>query len=322
MDRIMKKQKTFKNISVKTGCIFLFSAVLLSSVGCGKKTESYDGYYVYCMDTNETKVEGEEYTPKAEETNELIKEFLKKMDQEPENISLKKAIPENVKIDDYTISSAGDLCLYWPAGYGNYTGISEILRRSAIVKTLCQIPGVNTVEFYVAGQPLTDSNMNAVGFMTADTFIDNTGAEAYTKNTTLAMYFSNKSGTKLKEVSVEITYDATIPLEQLAVEQLINGPASIKGISDAELIKTIPDGTKLNKVSVKENTCYLDFSDDFMEKRPDISDNVAIYSVVNTLTELPDINKVQFSIDGERKMLYDEYMGFGEAFESNLDIVE
>ncbi len=302
--------------------LVIFSMLFLSLSACGNRKDGYQGYYIYCTDTNETRVEGEEYAPKSEGTDGLIREFLRQMDREPENISLKKAIPENVKIDEYTINSEGNLSLYWTASYGNYTGISEILRRAAIVKTLCQIPAVETVEFYVAGQPLTDSNMNSVGFMTADSFIDNTGQEAYTQTTTLMVYFSNKSGTKLKKVPVETTYDATIPLEQLAVEQLIAGPAAIKNISDTELQKTIPDGTKINKISVKENTCYLDFSDDFMDKRPEISDNVAIYSVVNTLTELPNINKVQFSIEGEQVMLYNDYVGFGEPFEVNLDIVQ
>lgn len=318
----MKQQAMIRKFSVVAGSAFFLLLAICFLGSCSRKKEEYKGSYIYCMDTNETKVEGEEYTPKAKKTDDLIKEFLSRMDREPENISLKKAIPDNVTLDEYTLSREGDLCLYWTSSYGNYTGISEILRRAAIVKTLCQVPDVKTVEFYVAGQPLTDSNMNAVGFMTEDTFIDNTGQDAYTQTATLTVYFSNKSGTKLKKVPVEITYDATIPLEQLAVEQLITGPASVKGISDTELLKTIPDRTKINKISVKENTCYLDLSDEFMEKRPDISDNVAIYSVVNTLTDLSNINKVQFSIDGEQIMYYNEYVGFGEPFETNLDIVQ
>lgn len=318
----MNLKRMMKRLFVGMGSILLFSVAFFSLTGCGRGKTNYQGYYIYCLDTNETKVEGEEYTPKGEDDKALIKEFLLRMDREPENISLKKAIPDNVTLDDYTLSEAGDLSLSWTASYGNYTGTSEILRRAAIVKTLCQIPSVNTVEFFVAGQPLTDSNLNAVGFMTAETFIDNTGAETYTQTTTLTVYFSNKSGTKLRKVPVEITYDAAIPLEQQAVEQLVAGPGAIKDGSARDLLGTIPKGTKINKVSVKENTCYLDLSDDFLKKPADISENVAIYSVVNTLTELPNINKVQFSIDGEQVMLYNEYVGFGEPFETNLDIVE
>ena len=168
---------------------------------------------------------------------------------------------------------------------------------------------------------MTDSNMNAIGFMTAETFIDNTGETAYTQTATLNMYFSDSAGMGLVEIPVKVTYDATIPLEQLAMEQLMKGPDAINGTNQKRMLKTIPDGTQINKISIKENTCYLDLSSEFLEKRDNVSDEVAIYSVVNTLVELSNINKVQFSIDGQQVLLYDERINFGEPFESNLDIV-
>lgn len=301
--------------------VFFYISFLFT--GCDKENnEEYNGYYIYCLDTNETKVTAEKYTPKGKNTNQIIHELIKRMEKEPNDISFKKAIPDNVELDEFTLASQGDLSLYWTSSYGNYTGVSEILRRAAIVKTLCQVPEVSNVQFYVAGQPLTDSNMNAVGFMSADTFIDTTGDIAYTQTATLIMYYANSEGKSLKEVPVEITYDATIPLEQLALEQLLKGPNSIEGIKDQNLLKTIPDGTKINSISVKDNTCYLDLSSEFLEKRTDISDDVAIYSVVNTLVELSNISRVQFSIDGKQVLLYDDYVNFGEPFESNLNIVE
>lgn len=302
--------------SIFAGSVFFLTA-------CSKEeNDNYEGYYVYCLNTNETKVSGEKYTPKEEETEKLLAEFLGQMEQEPEDISLKKAIPDDVSLDEYTLSAEGDLSLYWNAAYGNYTGVTEILRRAAIVKTLCQIPDISNIQFYIAGQPLTDSNMNAVGFMTAETFIDNTGDTAYMQTASLTMYYANDSGTGLVETPVKITYDATIPLEQLAMEQLLKGPKDIEGVDGQDLRKTIPDGTKINKISVKENTCYLDLSSEFLEKRSDISDDVAIYSVVNTMVELSNINKVQFSIDGEQVLLFDDEISFGEPFENNFNIVQ
>lgn len=304
--------------------MFLFSSVLLFSLilmGCGKKKNSdAEGVYIYCLDANDTKVAFEMYTPKGESTDELILELVGRMEKEPKDIAMKKAIPDNVELDEYSFNEQGDLSLYWSASYGNFTGVSEILRRAAIVKTLCQIPEIKNIQFYVAGQPLTDSNMNAIGFMMADTFIDNTGETAYMQTASLIMYFADRQGTGLNKVPVEITYDATLPMEQLAMEQLMKGPDSIEGTKN--LLKTVPEGTKINKISVKENTCYLDLSSDFMEKRSNISDEVAIYSVVNTLVELPTINKVQFSIDGKQVLLFDDRVNFGEPFECNLDLVK
>lgn len=301
----------------------LLAAGFILCTGCQKNSdEDYKGYYIFGLDANETKVAYEKYTPVSKNTEELVEEFLNKMSDKPEDVYMKKAVPDDVTIDNYVISEEGSLSIYFNSSYGNYTGVPEILRRAAIVKTLCQVPGVEDVQFYVAGQPLTTSNMEAVGIMTASQFIDNTGGEtSYKQNATLNMYFSDYKGTALVEVSVEITYDATIPLEQLAIEQLMKGPYSIEGINKKSVLPTIPAGTRLNNVTVKENTCYVDFSSDFLNKRKSVTSDVAIYSVVNTLVELPAINKVQFSIDGGQVLEYSDSVGFGEPFERNLDLV-
>ena len=164
-----------------------FVCLLCLSVldGCTKKDKkksSYTGSYIYCLDSNETKIEGEKYTIKSKNTDKMIHELLHKMRKEPETVSLKNALSDSITLDDYTLTNSGELSLYWTASYTNYTGPSEVLRRAAIVKTLCQVPDVKSVQFYVAGQPLTDSNMNTIGFMTADTFVDNTGDMEYTQN--------------------------------------------------------------------------------------------------------------------------------------------
>ncbi|MCI8750208.1 MAG: GerMN domain-containing protein [Lachnospiraceae bacterium] len=301
----------------------LLAAGFILCTGCQKNSdEDYKGYYIFGLDANETKVAYEKYTPVSKNTEELVEEFLNKMSDKPEDVYMKNAVPDDVTIDNYVISEEGSLSIYFNSSYGNYTGVPEILRRAAIVKTLCQVPGVEDVQFYVAGQPLTTSNMEAVGIMTASQFIDNTGGEtSYKQNATLNMYFSDYKGTALVEVPVEITYDATIPLEQLAIEQLMKGPYSIEGINKKSVLPTIPAGTRLNNVTIKENTCYVDFSSDFLNKRKSVTSDVAIYSVVNTLVELPAINKVQFSIDGGQVLEYSDSVGFGEPFERNLDLV-
>lgn len=320
----MKQRRSlFFTIAYRLFMLSLFFCLSLFLVACSKEKTGLEPnqYDVFCLDATETKITSESYAPKAKKPDKLIPELISRMQKEPKDISFKKAIPDKVTLDSYILSSEGNLTLFWNSAYGNLTGITEILRRAAIVKTLSQIPEISSIQFYVSGQPLTDSNLNAIGFMTADTFIDNTGDTAYTQTTTLIIYFANSQGTGLIEVPEEITYDASIPLEQLAMQELIDGPVSSVAKDNVEIRKTIPDGTRINKISVKENTCYLDLSSEFLEKRSDISDDVAIYSVVNTLVELPNINKVQFSIDGEQVLLYDDKINFGEPFESNLNLI-
>lgn len=312
---------SFRKISLIFVC-FITMALILTGCKSKKSKETYNGYYIFGINATETKVSYEKYKPKSDSSLALIDEFIKKMQQEPHDLSMKKAIPDDVKIDDSVLAGSGELSLYLNAAYSNYTGTAEILRRAAIVKTLCQIPDVKAVEFYVAGQPLTNSKMETIGLMTSDLFIDNTdGEKSYKQQATLNIYFADSSGTSLIKEPVKIQYDATLPLEELAVRQLIKGPSTVKNINSEKLLPTVPRGTILNKITTKENTCYIDFSDDFLKKPNNITDEVAIYSVVNTLIELPTITKVQFTINGEQVLIYNDKINFGDAFKRNLDIV-
>ena len=75
---------------------------------------------------------------------------------------------------------------------------------------------------------------------------------------------------------------------------LLNGPQE-KGYKD-----TIPKGTKVNSVVTKEGICYIDLSSEFLTQQEGVSPEVVIYSVVNSLAELPTVNKVQFTVNGEK----------------------
>ena len=59
----------------------------------------------------------------------------------------------------------------------------------------------------------------------------------------------------------------------------------------------IPLNTKINEVRVEIDTVYLDFSKEFLTVKEELSIKL-IESIVYSLTELDDINKVYISVDG------------------------
>ncbi len=134
-----------RRLSIYAMCICICTVLIFSLSSCGKK-EAYKGYYVYGLDANEKKVMYEKCNISSEDkTAKSIKKFIRKLQREPDNINMKKAIPDDVKVDNFNISPSGELSLYFNAAYGNYTGVSEILRRAAIVKTLSQIKGIKGI---------------------------------------------------------------------------------------------------------------------------------------------------------------------------------
>ncbi len=132
--------------------------------------------------------------------------------------------------------------------------------------------------------------------------INETEAKKLNSELPIRLYFANQDNTKLQ---LEVRY---IPLEEakksvnnqasLIVKELINGPTS----KNAQA--TIPKGTKLRSpVSINGNVATVDLTKEFIDNHPGGKSEaqMTIYSIVNSLTELKDIEKVKFTIDGAAK---------------------
>jgi len=299
-------------------CLFCLSLAL---TGCGSSAndnikEAENSYKIYYVSSSEDKLVSEDYVAKEEETNKLIAELLKQLNNVPDGTALKKPIPDSVDLKSKSLKD-GVLTLDFSESYHQLTGISEILRRASVVKTLCQIKEVKKVEYRVENQPLMYSELNPVGAMSADDFIDNTGGETtYYQTVQISLYYTNADGKKLYQTRHNVEFDGTISLEELVIRQLMAGP-----LDNDKLAPVIPPGTKLNKVTFKDGICYVDFSKEFLEGREGVSDEVIVYSVVNSLSEISSVTKVQFFIDGKPVSSYRETIPIDLPVERKLDII-
>lgn len=133
-------------------------------------------------------------------------------------------------------------------------------------------------------------------------------ASKLTDKTPLRLYFANEDNTKLKlEIRYVDSTDLNDDVSNLAtaiVNELIKGP------SDEKLFRrTVPAEAKLRSpVSIKNKVATVDFSKEFKTKHPGGKDaeKMTIYSIVNSLTELEEIEKVKFLIEGKEQR---EFMG-------------
>jgi spore germination protein GerM len=75
----------------------------------------------------------------------------------------------------------------------------------------------------------------------------------------------------------------------------------LKGPSTKELSRILPEGTRLNSVEVASQIAYVDFSQEMTQGNfGSEAEMLAIYSIVKTLKQLPEIQAVQILIEGER----------------------
>lgn len=306
----------------KVLCILCTVILVFGMTGCGEKTDKQlMSYQVFYINSDGSGLTGKTYQLKdaKQDLVSVIKELINRL-QTPQEESLKSPIDEGIQVVDYQIKE-NQLSVYFSAGYNNKSGLDEILSRAAIVKTLCQIQEIEYVEFYVEDQPLMLSG-NAVGLMSQESFVDELNPQDQKQSKETVLYFANKQGNRLKKITTDITYNAAEPIARLLVEQLITGVSSIQNIDETKFQSAVPSKTTLNNLTIRDNICYLDLSRDFEQQDPNVSSEVIVYSIVDTLCELPEVTKVQFSVDGEQKEKYGDLEGFNKPLERNLDLLE
>ena len=295
----------------------LLLAIPLLMAGCRKQQQvDESGYQIWYINQDETclKYENKELQSKNEEG--LLREMMEVMRETPTDDELKPVIPEDVELLDFDFEH-NQLYLDFSPEYKKMPKVYEVLCRAAIVRTLGQIDGVEYVDFQVNGEPLTDLEGKEIGLMNEDQFIENAGEEinAY-KTADLTLYFSNKAGDKMVEQRVAMEYNSNISLEKLIVEQLIAGPP-FEGA-----YPTIPSETKLLNISIKDNICYVNLDEGFLGTGYNVIESIPVYSIVNSLIENTDAQKVQISINGETNRMFRESINFDTIFEKNEGLIE
>lgn len=297
--------------------ILCLVGVVSFSVGCKKQAIDENTDYIYYINNDEDKIVKEPYSLKATDAEEQVLEYIEQLKSVPKSKSYKNVLPSNMKLskNDIGINVNGQLSIYFPKDYYELTGIKEILCRAAIVKTICQIEKVKFVNFYIDGNPLMVSDKIAVGNMYPEDFLDySQDGKKYCQQVSLKLYFADERGHQLVAENISLEYDGNISLEELVIEELIKGP------TDGTLQSTIPQDTTLLKISEQDGVCYVDFSENFLGRIEGINDDVVIYSVVNSLTEIANINKVQITVDGKYIKKYGNSILLDKPLEKNLNI--
>jgi hypothetical protein len=127
------------------------------------------------------------------------------------------------------------------------------------------------------------------------------GEESYPGKLELNFYFSSlEEDEELVSEKRTITAGDAETAVRNAVKELLDGPEK------PYHFPVIPAGTELIDVQVNKSLAEIDLSQDFLEESLDsrILDEYVIYSIVNTLTEIPEIEGVIFYIEGVRIKVY------------------
>ena len=291
--------------------VFLFCMLCMS--GCSEEeTKSGNIYQVYQISSSGTAVVVHDHEMKATETLEILEELITCMSTMPEKLQYKAPFTMGFQL----LSMKQDGKVVWldvSKEYNDLPVMTEVLVRAAIVRTLTQVEEIKYVGITVEGGPLYNSAGEAINLMGAELFIDNDGSEINTYELKrIKLYFANDTGDKMIAAYREKRYSTNISLERFVVEELIKGPSG----KIAGLYPTINPQTEIINVLTKDGICYVNLSQEFLTVVNNVSTGISVYSIVNSLVELSNVNKVQILVNGEVPATFST-----SVFERNLDDV-
>lgn len=313
---VLKPLRRYRRFWLLLGML-IFPVLLMT--GCSHAEQKGTAVDISYLNKKETKLVAETHYLESTDTKDMIVEVLTLLCSVPDNKELKATLTSGINIITYSYDGE-QVIVSLGEKYKELSGTTEVLTRAALVRSLTNIPDVNYVMLTVNGESLTDLSGNAIGAMTADMFVNNAGTqvEKVESKVTLRLYFANETGDGLVAVNRELTHNAdlsNVPMEKLVVEQLISGPAS------DETFPTVSPDTKLVNITVKDGVCYLTFDSTMLTAVNNVTTDVTIYSIVNSLVELSNINKVQISIDGNKDGKFRDKYEASTIFERNLSLV-
>jgi len=108
---------------------------------------------------------------------------------------------------------------------------------------------------------------------------------------TIKLYFADKSGKKLVEVSR--TIPKTLSLARETVNQWLMGPAG------TDAYPAVNPQTVLRDINIKNGIATVDLSKEFLQPYSNVTPEIALYGLVNTLTQFSTVQIVKIRVEGK-----------------------
>lgn len=302
-------------------CLLCLSILILMT-GCSKKqNKDVEGTVktrtekITFKNRSDNKMVDKEVPILSHSKEDIVREIFSILQEGIEDPDVVATIPKNIELLNVTFEGS-KLKLNFSEEYNKMEASEETISRTSLLSSLFNHSFIESITFTINDVLLKGADGKPMGPFTKDSLIIDDSESEQKRTKKVMLYFANEEG-RLVPYETEIEINPNEPFEKTVLKLLIAGP------QDENLVRTIPEGTKIISISISEGICYIDLSSDFVNKHQGGStgEKLTVYSIVNTLTELPDISKVQFLIEGEKQSVFKGNLSFDQLFDRKLDMI-
>lgn len=304
---------------LKRSVAWLLAAAVCITIltGCDNVLPSDSGTFgIYYINSRQTGLEKIEYSIVSDVTSDVIRELLAILSTETVDDEYINPIPQELGKVDYDLADH-NLILRFEPEYTQLTGTREILTRSAVAKTFLQLEEVGAVSFYIGDEPLKGKNGNVIGAMTTDSFLDNFGEnEEALESDTFTLYYSSRDGQGLIKKTRLLHFNNTMSRESVVMTYLSKDPGSDDGAK-----AVLASNVKVLSATSKDGICYVKLDANFLSQQTGVATETAVYGIVDSLTSLDDIGKVELSVEGTAEGMVPDTDRVSGLYEKNESLV-
>lgn len=314
--RLVKKNKVLLNAAFGIIlCIIVIPCLFLLGSKVGQPNTQQAEVYYLVNPSNTLKSIDVDVT--ESETVEAARTLLEKMKEQPKKDGMVSAVPHQV---DFLSVRLENQTAYVDvsASYLALRNAQEVVCRSALVWTLTSLPDIQYVQLSVEGRNLRTDEGVEVGAMNRENVcIDAEISAETTEYAILQLYFTNSSADAFMIEDRVVEVNANQAREKTILEQLIAGPL------ESGYYPTVSPDVKIREVTTTDDgICYVNLSQDFLTKpaADSVSETLVVYSIVNSLCELDNVDKVQFLVEGEKIENLQKSLDYSKPFTAVSDI--
>ncbi len=294
------KKESVKNIilySVITLVVIAVAVCIYNYIRSFKLADGVISYNIYYVDESGKKLDIEERIVNyVDDDKTMFNTVVDEFASGPSSTNQRLVLPAEFKIKS-RVYSGKTAIIDLENTFNDMSTTDRILSIGALVYTLTDMSFIDNVAVTVDSEPIIKNNEGEPLQLDRQNVRNNPIiAPEKTEWQTVTLYFCDRSGNTLVSERRSIEVRQSLSIEYQIVEQLIAGP-------DKQMLKlTVPKNTEIRDIKTEDDICYVNLSKSFINDKVEGIDSklVTIYSVVNSLTELDNVNKVQFIIEGEK----------------------
>lgn len=272
-----------------------------------KYSEDFSTIDVYYLDTNTDGIQSVEKRYKHIKSNDDILLEVYDMFIESEQASKSNFVttkPDDLKILDYDLDDTGLLSVNFSENYNDMPNIEEINFKSAFVWTFTDLDFVKKIKFSIDGYQYTLPDSTLVEYFDrTNVIVEPTIAldEQVQREVTLYFpkYFEDEQKYYLVPEKRVATAEEGVAIEEVIVNELLSG-------SQEGNKSLIPENVRVRTVNRENTICFIDFDETFLKGNlSEREQKLRVYSLVDSLTELGNIDKVQILINAKKTKGFD-----------------